>query len=154
MIREIESGGVWIADLEGARGVCEGLDRTWEKLDIRKIIRAADNVALHYHTELPVLALPMKDHSPVPMAWFDLAVEFDRAMPGGLLIHCNGGKNRSVCIAAAVLISRCYQDSDASLSKVLEHVGGEPTQELLRCLTQWAEPRLLGRMVGGGEGLT
>ena len=101
------------------------------EIGIRGVICSAHNLRLRYHESLPVLLLPVDDHDDVPPAMFDLAVEFHRRF-GPTLVHCNGGKNRSVAFAAALAAAEGW-----TFDRAYAVCESTPTDELQQSLQQW-----------------
>ncbi len=101
------------------------------EIGVGGVICSAHNLRLKYHDSLPVLMLPVDDHDSPPPKMFDLAVAFHRAY-GPTLVHCNGGKNRSVAFAAAIACAEGWMPA-----KVYEICESTPTDELKAALERW-----------------
>jgi hypothetical protein len=102
-------------------------------MGLRGVICPAYNVRLIYPQDLAALILPVWDNTDLPEGWYDLAIQFyNRFKP--VLVHCNGGLNRSSAIAIAILVSRGIVLEEAA--KMVNQPPGDPV--LMESLRRWA----------------
>lgn len=127
---EVVPGRVWQGGVLDAAVLTVGSE-AWTRLGIRAVLRPAFNAQLAYHEDLATLTLPVDDHDTVAPETFELAVAFHR-LCGPTLVHCFGGRNRSVAFAAALAIAE-----GKTLEEALNAMGQEPTRELLGALRGW-----------------
>lgn len=105
----------------------------WKALGLRGVLCPAYNVRIIYPEELAALVLPVWDDTDVPDGWYDLAAQFySRFKP--VLVHCNGGLNRSSAFAMAILINQEIPFEEAA--KMVNKPPGDPV--LMRSLRRWA----------------
>ena len=115
-------------DLDGAKEALKS-----RRFDL--IVTAAFNVRVPYPEESIALILPVNDHDDVPGVFFDLAALAARTHLGDVLVHCNGGRNRSVAFAAAIAYSLDFQPFDVTF----ERANSSPTKEVMAALVRWRE---------------
>lgn len=134
MIHNLILPWLWQCDLEGATHfVNSGIRIAERRFDV--IVTAAFNVRVWIPEWSIGIVLPINDHDDVPSTFFDLAVAACRAHLGDVLVHCNGGKNRSVAVASAIAWGCDRQPFDATFEKA----NSSPTREIMTALKRWKE---------------
>lgn len=94
-------------------------DFKYKEYGIKGVICPAYNAGIDYPIGLASLVLPIDDYDDIDESVFELVVSFCR-LYSPVLIHCMGGKNRSVAFCAAVL-------GDVG---IYDRLGHWPTEEL------------------------
>lgn len=106
----------------------------WRAMGLRGVICPAFNIRLEYPESVAAIQLPVWDDTDVPDGWYDLAVHFyGRFKP--VLVHCNGGLNRSSAFAMAILLNQEIPFEEAA--KMVNKPPGDPV--LKASLRRWAK---------------
>jgi protein-tyrosine phosphatase len=109
-----------------------GDDGKWEEAGVKSVINCTSEHKLAYARYLPVLVIPLDDHSTVEGKVFELAVRFHTTY-GATLVHCGRGKNRSSTICIALL---CHVYG-VKFEDALSMVSFAPSKELMASLVKW-----------------
>ena len=130
MRRELVTSRLWLADYEGV--VEAARDFNWGRLGIHSILTTAWDISPKIPSQLPRLALPVREDDITHPAWFDIAIRFHQTFRS-TLVHCHAGAYRSPSFASAILVA-CYQTSVEEAIKRTEVFPGKP----LDSFRQWA----------------
>lgn len=124
---------LWQSCMPEARKVLEE-SSAWRAMGLRGVLCPAYNVRIAYPEELAAMVFPVWDDTDVPEGWYDLAVHFyGRFKP--VLVHCNGGLNRSSAFAMAILINQEVPLEEAV--RMVNKPPGDPV--LMASLRRWAK---------------
>lgn len=91
---------------------------------IKGVICPAFNVRIVTPADLSCLIMPIDDYDDLPVAWLKAAAAFYHAFKP-VLVHCRGGKNRSVAVAAAL----AWYDGKSPY-EIYSQLNRTPTREL------------------------
>lgn len=137
LIEEI-SPGIWQGNAEGGLLVYRS-PKIRDERRIGGIVNVAKNVDQPY-PDIPSLRLMMEDEVPIPLEWFDQAVDFQKALSAKnkcTLVHCAGGINRSSVTIMAMMMAWGVS-FDQAWAKLPRKPWGQPIIDSLR---SWAMAR-------------
>jgi hypothetical protein len=135
-MNEVIPGMLWTAGLREAEDlVSPEAMGAYAQHRIAAVLTVAHDIRPRCVAVLPQLCLPVREDCRTSGLLFDMACSFAR-LYGALLVHCNGGRNRSRVFAAAIAHKVFLMPIDQAIA-----AAGPPPGPCFDSFIHWARGR-------------